>query len=411
MLRGFRVLDLTDERGFLCGRILGDLGADVIKVEAPGGDKSRSMGPFYGTSPHPERSLYWFAYNANKRGITLNINSIEGKDIFCRLAEKADFVLESFGPTYLENIELSYSKLKQLNPRLIYTSITPFGQKGQYKHFKASDLICMSMGGLVYLCGDVDRAPLRISFGQAYLHAGAAAAMGTMVAHHYRQKSGEGQHVDISIQQSVMTTVAHALSFWDINRLNLHRQGPFRSGISDGGVIRLIWPCKDGSVNFGMTGGPAGAKAMKALIQLMKEEGMDVESIETINWDLLDFGNVSYDIITRCERKLGEFFLRHTKKEIFELAIDREILCYPLSDPKDTLADVQLAARGFWQDVQHPELGESIHYPGAFVKSLNNPLRIKRRAPLVGEHNNEVYHKELGLTTGQIKQLIEADII
>ena len=140
LLNSCRVLDLTDEKGFLCGKILADLGADVVKIEKPGGDKARSLGPFYHEEPDPEKSLYWFAYNLNKKGITLNIESEEGRQIFTKLVRNADFVIESFAPGYLDDLGLSYLKLSQTNPRIILTSITPFGRTGPYKDYKASDI-------------------------------------------------------------------------------------------------------------------------------------------------------------------------------------------------------------------------------------------------------------------------------
>ena len=154
ILGSYRVLDLTDAKGFLCGKILADLGADVIKIEKPGGDSSRSLGPFYHEIQDPEKNLYWFAYNLNKRGITLNIESEKGRQIFIRLAQKADFIIEAFSPGYLDNLGLGYSKLSQINPRIILTSITPYGQTGPYKNYEASDIDVMAMGGLMYITGN-----------------------------------------------------------------------------------------------------------------------------------------------------------------------------------------------------------------------------------------------------------------
>jgi crotonobetainyl-CoA:carnitine CoA-transferase CaiB-like acyl-CoA transferase len=169
-LEGYLALDLTDEKGFLCGRILGDLGVDVIKVEPPGGDPSRRIAPFYKDIPDPEKSLYWFAYNANKRGITLNIESEEGKEIFKKLVKTAHFVIESHSPGYMDSLGLGYPSLSRVNRAIILTSITPFGQAGPYASYKASDITEMGMCGLMYLCGDPDLPPARISFPQAYLH-------------------------------------------------------------------------------------------------------------------------------------------------------------------------------------------------------------------------------------------------
>ncbi len=172
-LKGLRALDLTDDKGFLCGRMLADLGVDVIKVEPPGGDPSRMIGPFYRDIAEPEKSLYWFAYNANKRGITLKLDREEGKEVFKKLAERTDFVIESFPPGYLAKLGLDYASLTAINPRLILTSISAFGQSGPYADYKAPDLVGMAMSVLMYLCGDPDLPPVRISFPQAYLIAGA----------------------------------------------------------------------------------------------------------------------------------------------------------------------------------------------------------------------------------------------
>jgi len=169
----YRVLDLTDEKGLLCGMLLAGLGADVIKVERPGGDLARNIGPFYDDIPHPEKSLLWFAYNLNKKGITLNIETVDGREIFKRLVKTSDFVIESFPPGYMARLGLDYSALSQINPRIIMTSITPFGQTGPYRDYKGSDLICMASGGLMYVSGDPDRPPVRITIPQAYCHAGA----------------------------------------------------------------------------------------------------------------------------------------------------------------------------------------------------------------------------------------------
>jgi crotonobetainyl-CoA:carnitine CoA-transferase CaiB-like acyl-CoA transferase len=189
----YRVLDLTDEKGMLCGRILGDLGADVIKVERSGGDKSRNIGSFYQDMPHPERSLYWFAYNANKRGITLNLQTADGRGLFKRLAKTSDFIIESFAPGYLEELGLGYPVLSEIKPAIILISITPFGQSGPYRDYKSSDIVSMAMGGLMYITGDADRPPVRVSVEQSYLHAGAHAAIGALLALHYRVLTGKDQ--------------------------------------------------------------------------------------------------------------------------------------------------------------------------------------------------------------------------
>jgi crotonobetainyl-CoA:carnitine CoA-transferase CaiB-like acyl-CoA transferase len=213
MLSPYRALDLTDEKGLLCGKILGDLGADVIKIERPGGDRARRTGPFYHDDPHPEKSLFWFALNTSKRGITLNLDSVDGREIFKRLVEKADFVIESFAPGYLDGLGLGYSDLEKINPGVILVSITPFGQTGPYKDWKTADVVAWGMGGEMAPYGDADRPPVHFSHhSQAYLHAGSDGAQGALTALYQRHLTGEGQHIDVSIQESVVQCLEHITS-------------------------------------------------------------------------------------------------------------------------------------------------------------------------------------------------------
>ena len=229
-LSPFRALDLTGECGFSCGKILGDLGADVIKVEPPGGDPGRSRGPFYHDEPQAEKSLYWFAYNNNKRGITLNIETGTGRELFIRLVEGAHFVLESYRPGHMETLGLGYHSLREANPALVMVSITPYGQTGPYRDYLASDLELMAMGGAMSVTGDPDRAPVRVSFPQAAMWAGMHAAMGALIAHYHRTVTGEGQYVDVSAQASVVWALAHAPSFWSVNRVVPVRYPPSLAG-------------------------------------------------------------------------------------------------------------------------------------------------------------------------------------
>ena len=212
-LSPYRVLDLTDEKGLLCGKILADYGADVIKVEPPDGSSARKLGPFYNETPDPERSLLWFAYNANKRGITLDLEREDGRELFKKLVTTADIVLESFSPGYMKDQGLGYDDLCNIKSDLVLTSLTPFGQHGPYQDFQGSDLVGWSMGGFTYLTGDQDRPPIQISFPQAYVTGASEAAVGTMVALYHRDISGEGQHVDVSIQASCAKNMMNAPIF------------------------------------------------------------------------------------------------------------------------------------------------------------------------------------------------------
>ena len=411
ILESFRVLDLTDENGFLCGRILADLGADIIKVEKPGGGKARNIGPFYQNIPHPEKSLYWFAYNLNKRGITLNIETKDGQQIFRRLVKASDFVIESFPVGYMHKLGLDYSALSKINPRIILTSITPFGQTGPYKHYKASDIVGMAMGGLMYITGTPERPPVRITFPQAYLQASAHAAAATMIAHYYRETSGEGQHVDVSMQQCVVWGLANAISLWELNRMILKRVGSYLSGRWTGTKQRLVWQCKDGYVLYVVMGGAFGAKTNRGIVQWMEEEGMTNEFLQKMDWDAFDMAKQTQEQQDKVEEPIARFFLKHTKAELYEGAFKRGIMLAPVSSPKDIIENAQLKARDFWVNVEHPELGITVSYPGAFIKASETPCVIKRRAPLIGEHNLEVYEGELGLSRAEICALKQADVI
>ncbi len=405
----YRALDLTDEKGFFCGKLLGDLGVDVIKIEPPGGEPSRRIGPFYRDIPDPEKSLHWFAYNANKRGITLNIETVDGKEIFKRLVKKADFVIESFPPGYMEELGLGYSTLSKVNPGVIMTSITHFGQTGPYKDFRGCDIVDMALSGYMYMCGDPDRAPVRVSSPQAYAHGGVEAAAGTMIALYYRQLTGEGQWIDVSIRDSIIRAMYVIRIFWDLNRQTSRRAGVWRA---EGGFARVRqgWACKEGAVSFRISGGAAGARVSQATVRWMDEEGMADEFLKTFNWEALDMVKVTQETVDAIEERVNRFFMTHTAAELYEGAKKRRIMLYPVTTPKDLAENTHLAARGFWEEVEHPELGTIITYPGAFVRATETPCNIRRRAPLIGEHNEEVYG-ELGLLGKELVTLKQANII
>ena len=405
LLAPYRVLDLTDERGLLCGKILGDLGADVLQVEPPGGSPARQMGPFYEDDPAPGRSLHWWAYCANKRGITLNLEHPDGRALLERLAISADFVIESFDPTYLGSVGLGYSRLSDLNPGVVMVSITAFGQDGPYSDYPASDITGMALGGFTHLTGDPDRAPLRPGFPHFYLHGSAAAAAGAMLAHTHRALTGEGQHVDVSCQQAVARTLAHAPQIWDIEGAVLQRMGVYRQ-TSGENRVRINWPCADGYVNYMLQGGGV-APSTRALFQWMEEDGFNVAELQAFEWETMGYGRITPEVMDTVVGPMGEFFLRHTREELTRESVSRRILLFPVATPSDLRQHPQLAARGYFTPLEHPELGTTIDYPGAFIKDGDGSAvaGLRRRAPLVGEHNAEVYGGELGLSAAEIEAL------
>jgi crotonobetainyl-CoA:carnitine CoA-transferase CaiB-like acyl-CoA transferase len=410
LLNGCRALDLTDEKGFLCGKILADLGADVIKVERPGGDTSRDIGPFWHDVSDPEKSLYWLAYNSNKRGITLNITDIGGRDLFKSLVKTSDFVLESFHPGFLDSLDLGFSTLRQINPGIILASITPFGQSGPYKDYAASDMIAMAMSGLLYQTGPPEGPPVNISLPQACLHAGADAAVGALMAYYHREVSGNGQQVDVSMQHSTAYFSANAIPFWELNQTILKRSGHFRSGVSTATAQRQVWQCKDGFIFFNLIAGKTGGRAYRALMAWMNRDGINTKKAEGIDWENMDMATITQETIDLITAPIQRLFLSHTKKELLQGALERKISLCPLSSMADLMNDDQLKARDFWVDIEHDELDSTMTYPREFVKSSENSCCTRFRAPIIGEHNDEIY-KEIGISSSQLITLKESGII
>ena len=297
MLKHLHALDLTDDKGFLCGKILADLGVNVIKVEKPGGDVARSIGPYYGGKPDPEKSLYWWAYNSNKKGITLDIESEKGRELFKKLVNKADFVIESFPPGYMDELGFGYAELSKNYKKLIWAAITPFGPQQPYRNFKDADIVVMGMSGTLYQTGESDGPPVHISMPQACMHAGADAAVGCMMAYYQREKTGEGQFVDVSMQQSAGWFQANAVPVYELQGNIMKRSGAFRSGTSSQVAQRQVWKCKDSYVFFNIIGGRTGAKTLSALVVWMNEEKLATDHLLHMDWDNFDMFAVTQEQI------------------------------------------------------------------------------------------------------------------
>jgi len=389
---------------------MGDLGCDVIQVEKPGAGPPLNLGPFDHDSLDPQKNLFWLAYNTNKRSITLDIEKPDGKKIFKRLVQKADVVLESFSPGYMAGLGLGYEELSKVNPNLVMTSITPFGQSGPYRDFKASDLTLWCLGGMAYVSGDPDRAPVQVSSPQAYLHGGAAAAAATLIALYYREMTGEGQWIDVSIQEAVVHTLMNVVQFWDLCGIVLKRSGAFRTGLSTAANQRLIWHCQDGYVNFPIYATAGGAQSNAKLVRWMESEGITDEYLSSIQWEEFDLSSASQEQFDRVEGSIARFFKRHTMDELYQGAIERGIMLYPVYGAKEIREDPQLMARGFWNDVDHPELGEVSFFPGSpFV--FSGERQNIHRAPLIAEHNRDIYCAELGISEEEFVTLKESGVI
>lgn len=416
MLSSYRVLDLMEGGCMVGGKILADLGADVIKVEPPGGSPSRNIAPFYKDIPDPEKSLFWFSYNTNKRSITLDVETADGRELFRRLVKTADIVLESFPAGFLDSLGLSYGELCEVQQDIILTSITPFGQTGPKAHYRSSELTAWASGGCLYVMGDADRPPVWVSFPQAYLHGGAEAAAGSLVALWHRSMTGEGQQVDVSIQQCVVWCLMNLTGYWECYQWNWPRDGmnwkTHKQTLRGVGGAR----CKDGHVALvaAPVPVPAIAATFEALKGMMIEEGNAPEWWLAENWYDKYFeleASGDQELLDQILNPVLDFLLTKTRAELYEAALEKRLLLAPVQTVREIWEDPQLRARRYWEDVEHPELGETITYCGAPVKLSEAPWRIRRRPPLIGEHNEEIYEKELGLSREEFVSLKQAKVI
>ena len=382
------VLDLTEGGFNWCGKVLADFGADVIKVEPPGGSATRGRGPFVDGQPGPERSLFWGAYCVNKRSVVIDLTEPAGVDRFRRLADRADILIESFRPGYMSNLGLGYDELSATNPGLVYTSVTPFGQTGPYSQYLAPDMVAWSIGGMQYICGDADRPPVRVSAPQAELHAGGQAAFGTMAAYWHRQNTGQGQHVDVSMQTSVMWTLMNATPFPPLHGINLERKGAFRS--TGEREFRQIFPCRDGHVT--MLSSP---RTMAPFAEWMAVEGAAPGWMLEIDWDGWRAPDPEeeperVEQSNEIKRLVEGFVASKSKEELYLRAVQDRMMIAPCNSVGDIARSVQLEARDFWAKVDYPALGRSLTHLGPFIKMSESPICVRHPAPRVGEHNDEI---------------------
>ena len=395
-LSGLRILDLTDLKGAMSAKLFGDMGADVIKVEPPEGDAARRIGPFLDNKPHPERSLLFWFYNTSKRGITLDLNQPAGQELLKQLAAKADVLVESAAPGTLARLGLGYDELKRLNPNLVLTSITPFGQTGPYADYRSSDLVAEALGGMIWTNGFPDEPPLHALGLQAYHSASFFAAIGTLLALLTRDSLGEGQWVDVSIQEAVAGAVEHIAPFYhqglgvETRRGSLHWSRYFR-----------VAKCRDGYVMHCSLGD------WTSLVEWVKGDGK-AQDLEDARWE---------DLVYRREHAehlfdiLDDWAKDYSVAELMEGAQLRRIPYAMVRPPEALVDDPQLNDRGFFSAIEHPELGRTVQYPGGPIHFTVTPWRIARRPPLLGEHNTEVYGNELGLEADRLSALKQAGVI
>ena len=389
MLSAYRVLDLADSRGQFCGRILADLGCQVVKIEPPGGDPARRAGPFYRDEPKPEYSLSWLANNRGKKSLALDIHTPQGQQDLREMAANADVLIESWDPGYMDSLGLAYRALAAVNPGLVVCSITPFGQDGPYRDYKGPDIVVSALGGFMGMNGEPDRAPLNSSVPLVFPFTCAHAAQGILLALYHRDRTGRGQHVDACAMQS-MASLIPDLDYWpEYHKVEGAREGNYYTAAN--GVVRsFISPCKDGHVCFFLYGGAHGANSNRALQERMESEGMHEPALQGMVWEQLDLLTATPQYVKAICDAFDRFFLAHTKAELQQFAVEKGVLMAPCCNSADLLRSPQLAARDFWAQVEHPELGSTITYTGSCV--ISNVLARNGfvRAPLPDEHRQEV---------------------
>jgi benzylsuccinate CoA-transferase BbsE subunit len=368
LLSDVLVIDATNRFGWLAGRVLADLGADVIKIDAPGTDRTR-----------PE----WRAFNVNKRVLDADISKPADAAALSDLLTKADICLVTPGPADPGEV-FDPDVLRKAHPRLVVVAITPFGREGPRSGWRATDLEVMAAGGAMSMAGEPDGVPLRISEPQSYSWAGAHAATGALTALFRRDMTGRGDLVEVSAQSSVVIALSHAPAFFDLLGEKPTRAGAFMTGRSiKGARYRVFWPCRDGWLNFIFYGGVAGRRTNEQLVAWMRERGAELGALGSIDWAHFDPTKAGQPEVDALEAPAMKFFAGITKREYLIEAHKREMLGYPVSTVADVATDPQIEARQFFQKVDG--VGETYCGSFALIGGERPPLRYAAGTPLVDD--------------------------
>lgn len=389
-LKGIRVLDLTNSRGELAGRMLADLGAEVLKIEPSEGVNSRRLGPF---DAH-DNSLFWACFGVGKSSLQLDLNSSDDRDTLTLLAKGADLLIESFAPRYASSIGIGYHRLSAINPRLIYIAITPFGQEGPKANWPATDLTLEAAGGRLAMQGDKDRPPIPVGFPQTYLQGGAQATADVLIALNEREKSGLGQFLDLSLQEVVWWTLMAAQG----SPVCVGRNPPGCDDDRAMGVrsraqyVPQVSEAKDGLVIVAVGGSPPGKKGMVTFaVDEARDHGDLEEDLDGYDWNnwvpLLRQNEISEDQLVRVMNHLRRYIKRRSKQELIDWALTNDLRLGPLNTTRDLINDRQLNAREFFI-----ELG-GVKQPGPWVKMSGTPLTITQPAPKQGQDTTPVWQE------------------
>lgn len=394
ILEGIRALELGEQVSApFCAKLLADYGADVIKVELPGeGDPARRTGPFAGDDPHPEKSVPFLYLNTNKRGITLNLKTETGQGILAALLQRADVVIENFPPVEAQALGLDYANLSRINPNLVVTSITPFGQTGPYRDYAATDIVTCALSGLMYHSGDSDREPLRNALNQSFYVAGVNGATATLAALFQRMTTGKGQHVDVSVMECLATHLVQAVPYYNYTGAIKGRRPVRGSGFEE------LMPARDGYVIPSVQ----GSQHWSVVADLIGLEELHDEKFATST------GRIEHG--EELKQLLIKGLAKWDRKPLFQASGERRLVFGMAQDAGDLFACPHLHQRGFFVEVDHPLAGRA-EYPGMGPRLSETQFQVRRPAPLLGQHNLEIYGDELGYTTEELAQLRAAGVI
>jgi crotonobetainyl-CoA:carnitine CoA-transferase CaiB-like acyl-CoA transferase len=394
-----RILDLAGESGVLAGRLLADLGADVIQIEPPGGSAVRRRSPFLEDLEGVERSLYHHHFNANKRGVTLDITRPEGLELLRRLVAASDAVIETAPPGEMDALGAGFEALRQANPSLLYVTITPFGQQGPMRDYRGNDLICVAASGLMYLNGDPEDPPNQPGAEQAYQMASLVAASGLLTALYGRNhRAGhEGNRIDVSLQEAAsMSTLQTA----NANAYAWFQRVPRRRGLTVFGG-RDLFQCRDGRwVSFVIM-----PYRWDDFVRWLRDEGIESE-VRGEAWRDQAYRARNPGAASAA---IAELASRHNRDEVFHEGQKRLISVMPVNDVGDLVEDPQLLSRDFFVPLEAG--GRSFLDAGPVPRMTATPLGLWRQAPRLGEHNGEVYGGLLGIDERRIDELREAGVI
>lgn len=419
-LAGLRVIELCGEAGAFAGKLLADMGAEVIKIEPPAGDPTRRYAPFVDDQPHSERSLWFWRYNTSKRGVTLDIDRTEGREVFLRLLRAADVLLEDAPLGRMAALGLDYPDLSDQNPRLVYISITPFGRTGPRSSEQATDLTILAGGGPAWSCGYDDHTlpPVRGGGNQGYQTGCHFAVMSLMVALLARERTGRGQHIDVNLHAASNVTTEAASYTWLVARETVQRQTGRHAAVQPTMPSQIR--CADGRyVNTGIP--PRTTRQFKAIFDWLKDlnllERFDATPVleAAIMGEPIHLSALGHDDEARVKFAAGRdavnLLAEHlTAYDFFVGGQERGFQFSIINAPEEAMDDAHMAARGFPVLVEHPEVGRSFRYPGAPYQFKETPWRIRRRAPLLGEDNAAVY-REIGLDATDCATLKEQGVI